>query len=232
MEKFCRLLPWLDIGLAGEMLKSLTGEGIGAYRFMALCEATRTPAYLDCSEWAGEIPASACEEQTDAKRVIGAGICTIDHPGRAYEDEVFFVTGPAKIKETGRVIEVCQWRLDEYDESRPVIFKPTDIEALAAKMNGASERPSTPDVEVLRRQLEAVRAELAETKQKMSEPTPKSRNAYLRTIAALGHALIGGGTGKPNTDANAILAALDKKGIEPPIKSAALADYLTLAKDI
>ena len=190
MEKFCRLLPWLDIRLAGEMLKSLTGEDIDCYRFMALCEATRTPAYLDCSDWTGEIPASTCEEQPDAGRVIGAGICTIDHPGRAYEDEVFSVTGPAKFKETGRVIESCQWRLDEYDESRPVIFKPMDIEVLAAKMNGASERPSTADVEALRRQLEAVRAELDETRQQAAEPSPKSRNAYLRTIAALGHGLM------------------------------------------
>ncbi|MOA25469.1 hypothetical protein D3C78_1461940 [compost metagenome] len=72
----------------------------------------------------------------------------------------------------------------------------------------------------------------AAAKQQADEPSPKSRNAYLRTIAALGYAMINGSTGKPNTDANAILAELDKKGIEPPIKSAALADYLKLAEDI
>lgn len=120
----------------------------------------------------------------------------------------------------------------EVHRTNNLLFKPDDIKALAAKMNGEPERPSTADVEALRRQLEAVRAELDKATRQMSEPPAKSRNAYLRTIAALGYALIDGSAGKPNTDANAILAALGKKGIEPPIKSAALADYLTLAKDI
>lgn len=72
----------------------------------------------------------------------------------------------------------------------------------------------------------------AEAKRQADEPSPKSRNAYLRTIAALGYALIDGTTGQPHTDANAILTALGAKGIEAPIKSAALAGYLEQAEGI
>lgn len=64
------------------------------------------------------------------------------------------------------------------------------------------------------------------------EPSPKSRNAYLRTIAALGHALIDGGTGQPHTDAGAILAALAQKGVEAPLQSVTLAGYLKQAESV
>lgn len=146
MKKFCKLLPWLDVDLAVDLLVSLTDTNIGTYRFMELCEAVQVPAYLDCREWPGEIPAASQDDSTGAQRVIGAGICTIDHPGRLYLDDLAIcITGPAKLEETERTMDSCKWQLDEYDESRPVIFKPADIEALAAKMNGTPEpQPEKP----------------------------------------------------------------------------------------
>jgi len=71
-----------------------------------------------------------------------------------------------------------------------------------------------------------------QAKQQAGEPSPKSRNAYLRTIAALGYALIDGSTGQPHADANAILAAMAARGIEAPIKSDALAGYLKQAEGV
>lgn len=121
---------------------------------------------------------------------------------------------------------------NEVRRTNNLLFKPDDIKALAAKMNGSPERPSTADVEALRRQLEAVRAELDRAKRQMSEPSSKSRNAYLRTIAALGHALIGGSTGQPHTDENAILGALADKGIPAPVAPGTLAGYLKQAGEI
>ena len=64
------------------------------------------------------------------------------------------------------------------------------------------------------------------------EPSPKSRNAYLKTIEALSCALIGGLTGKPNTDAEALLAVLALKKIVPPVGKKALAQYLKEANDL
>lgn len=72
----------------------------------------------------------------------------------------------------------------------------------------------------------------AEAKQLAGEPSPKSRNAYLRTIAVLGHALIGGSTGQPHADANAMLAELDTRGIEAPVEPGTLAGYLKQAGGI
>lgn len=71
-----------------------------------------------------------------------------------------------------------------------------------------------------------------ELKKLADEPSSKSRNAYLRTIAALGYALIGGSTGKPHSDESAIMAALATKGIEVPLAAGTLAEYLKQAKEI
>ncbi|MDC0403732.1 hypothetical protein OAM26_01680 [Porticoccaceae bacterium] len=64
------------------------------------------------------------------------------------------------------------------------------------------------------------------------EPATKSKNSYLKTIAALSSALIGGLTGKPTTDAEAVLAALAGKNVEAPIKDKALANYLKEAGEL
>ncbi len=72
----------------------------------------------------------------------------------------------------------------------------------------------------------------AEAKKQADEPSPQSRNADLRTITALGYALIDGSTGQPHADANAILAAMAARGIEAPIKSDALAGYLKQAEGV
>lgn len=62
-----------------------------------------------------------------------------------------------------------------------------------------------------------------------SEPSTKSKNAYLKTINALSKALINGLTGKPNTDAEAVLAALATKQVEEPVSKKTLAIYLEQA---
>ena len=64
------------------------------------------------------------------------------------------------------------------------------------------------------------------------EPAAKTKNAYLKTISSLSAALIGGLTGKPNTDAEAVLAALAEKAVEAPIGEKALANYLKDAGDL
>jgi len=59
-----------------------------------------------------------------------------------------------------------------------------------------------------------------------AELSTKSKNSYLKTIGALAEALIDGLTGKPNTDAEAILAALASKQVEAPVSKKTLASYL------
>jgi hypothetical protein len=65
-----------------------------------------------------------------------------------------------------------------------------------------------------------------------TEPTTKTKNTYLKTIAALSEGLISGLTGKPSTDAEAVLVALARKNVEAPITSRALANYLKEAREL
>lgn len=71
----------------------------------------------------------------------------------------------------------------------------------------------------------------AEAKKQADEPSPKSRNAYLRTITALGYALIDGSTDQPHVDADRMLTALGRKGIAAPVEAKTLAGYLKQAAD-
>ena len=64
------------------------------------------------------------------------------------------------------------------------------------------------------------------------EPNPKSKNSYLKTILALSDALIDGLTGKPSTDAQAVMSQLAGKGIECPFGEKTLSNYLKEARKL
>jgi hypothetical protein len=64
-----------------------------------------------------------------------------------------------------------------------------------------------------------------------SKPSTKTVNSYLKIIAALTDALIGGRTGTPNTDAEALLAALSAKNVTAPVEKKTLAKYLKEASE-
>lgn len=62
--------------------------------------------------------------------------------------------------------------------------------------------------------------------------SPKTRNSYLRLIRALCDYTIDGLTGIPHKDAEAVIRAIEEKGKESPVKSAALASYLKDAEKL
>lgn len=64
------------------------------------------------------------------------------------------------------------------------------------------------------------------------EPSPKSKNSYLKTISALSDALIDGLTGKPSTDAQAVMSQLAAKGIGCPFAEKTLSNYLKEARKL
>lgn len=64
------------------------------------------------------------------------------------------------------------------------------------------------------------------------EPNKKTTNTYLKTIHALSKAVADGLTGVKHKDAEAILTALDVKGIERPLSAKKLAEYLEEAVDL
>jgi hypothetical protein len=78
--------------------------------------------------------------------------------------------------------------------------------------------------------IKALEKSLSETGDKL--PATKTTNTYLKVISALSEALIDGLTGVKNTDAEAVLTALDLKGIAPPASKKTLANYLEEAKEL
>jgi len=63
-------------------------------------------------------------------------------------------------------------------------------------------------------------------------PAAKTTNMHLRIIRALSEALIGKLAGSHEKNADAILLALDLKGIESPVKQRALKNYLADSDDL
>jgi hypothetical protein len=64
------------------------------------------------------------------------------------------------------------------------------------------------------------------TKPEGEDVSTKTKNAYLKTINALAMTLISGSSGKPHSDAEAVLSLLDQAGIKHPVCKKKLADYL------
>lgn len=146
-----------------------------------------------------------------------------------------------KARLTVRHTDLKAWMARHYPSDNPPAFLFDEIERTThAKITIEAWQVLQAERDALKARVEKAEALYrdkwskleAEDKRRAAEPSSKSRNAYLRTIAALGYALIDGGTGKPNTDANAILAELDRKGIPSPLASGTLADYLKQAEEI
>ena len=64
------------------------------------------------------------------------------------------------------------------------------------------------------------------TKPEGEDVSTKTKNAYLKTINALAMTLISGSSGKPHSDAEAVLSLLDQAGIDHPVSKRKLAEYL------
>jgi hypothetical protein len=78
----------------------------------------------------------------------------------------------------------------------------------------------------------AVAALDSSTQQINKHLVSKTENSYLRLINALSDALVGGLTGQPNKDADAILAALAAGSAEAPITQKTLAKYLKKSSEL
>ncbi|MDV7210134.1 hypothetical protein [Azotobacter beijerinckii] len=145
-----------------------------------------------------------------------------------------------KARLTVRHTDLKAWMAKHYPDQTPAFLFDEIERTTHAKITVEAWQALQAERDALKARLEKAEALYrdkwskleAEAKQQAVEPSSKSRNAYLRTIAALGDALIGGGTGQPHTDADAILAALAAKGIAPTLESGTLARYLKQAKDI
>lgn len=147
MEKVFRLVQWLDMAQAVDYLQDLTATAVNDQLLLQLCEARRCNAYADVDglqgmDWKTGLPS------------IALGFHPVRNPIDAFvndwEQRTVRTDGFCAGDATEWLGELPQWR-------RGPIFKPAEIEALAAEMNGVQTEATTAVIENLHQQLERER---------------------------------------------------------------------------
>ncbi|MDH1056348.1 hypothetical protein [Aquipseudomonas alcaligenes] len=146
MDKVYRLLAWMDINQAVDWLQDMTATQLTDRDLLQLCEAGQCYAYADVDGLTGfNFSNPDCQ--------VAKGIHFVKNPMDAFasgwEPRTLFSEGEISGFGTG------EWSGDLPVWKRGPIFKPSDIEALAAKMNGEDARAT--EIEGLRQELKCER---------------------------------------------------------------------------
>ncbi|MBN1080357.1 hypothetical protein JNO13_06130 [Pseudomonas sp. 1079] len=169
MERIYRLLDWVDMAQAVDWLSALTGSPIGAKELSRLVFSKKCDVYIQALGLAGHyVNDAGCEVG-----VIGRGFQLVlgsetirkaDKKQGIPEKRRFSLEG-ARYEPDPQNHELAiradhdYWEaVVEDDEGYPVYFKPSDIEALAARIKEVPEQASFAQVEDLRLQLEQEKA--------------------------------------------------------------------------
>jgi hypothetical protein len=164
MEKVYRLLDWLDMAQAVDWLQNMTSTRADATSLLQLCDAGQCLVYLDCRGVGGDVFKDIGEEVPLFSPANGAGICKVESPRQLGDKSRTgtHVIGLVQIKSTDKLIENCELWVPIENDVGPPLFKPADIEALAAKMNGVPDQTSlTAENADLRRELAENSSEIA-----------------------------------------------------------------------
>lgn len=253
-------VEWLDSWDAHDLLERLTGSRISVYDLIMVIQAQKVPVYANHEMitlrpvYTEDYPELEAEGwgllepwREPIKRVSRGGVISALRDGK--HQGTFLAVCSVTLLDTRSPLvherkdgqleiwaivpdwpEGFEYLREAWRFHMPAYFKPADIQRLANIINGTEQRTADgAEVEQLRQRIAELEAENTALK---AGPSPKARNAYLRTIAAMGNALVGGLTGKHHTDAEAILSVLASKGIAEPVGKAALSDYLKEAYKI
>lgn len=164
MEKVYPLMQWLSTEEAVDWLQKLTSSRLGVFDLINLCDSGHCDIYVDLMlekltntetgmdvELCGEgkiVGALSCTHETTGAPLLTSGQFTVECDAYGVQSskdaEPEFIYGK-KFYISGK---------------RHPLFKPTEIQALADKMNLVSGKPvaSTTEQEVLRQQLERERS--------------------------------------------------------------------------
>jgi len=164
MEKFLKLLPWLDSEQAVSLLQSLTGAPVTTETLRQICAVGHLPAYVDCSGIKGE------EYEGSCRTVCGDGIQRIERPERMTINEKNgllwatrpVVSGPGWLYPSKEEMPCYQesiwWNVgDMWSSGLPAIIKPSDIQLLVDKMRGEPTQEEIHELSKLREQSAADR---------------------------------------------------------------------------
>ncbi|MNQ30898.1 hypothetical protein D3C85_442560 [compost metagenome] len=155
MERNYREQPWLDSAEALDFLHELTGLARSADELLKQCEAERCTACIDCAFAVGPVP----EDLLFVRRIRGAGYCQLLESSDV-QLSVSESGGEPLLRASGKVVvrgmvwvwsddkasasrEEGIWRLDLSHLCRTLYFQPTEIEALAARLQASD--PASPE---------------------------------------------------------------------------------------
>ena len=149
MEKVYLNLDWLEMGQAIDWLQDLTGTPVTHIELLQLCDSKQCDAYADVDG----LTADELGFDTGAAR----GIHLVTNPLQAFGTE----WRPRETKTKGDTYTQVGASLAFTDIppwKRGPIFQPSDIQALADRMNRTANQPTIVELEGLRQELERERS--------------------------------------------------------------------------
>ncbi|CAM4069584.1 hypothetical protein [Pseudomonas wadenswilerensis] len=154
-EKIYPLLNWLDISQAVDWLQGLTESAVTQYDLISLCAAKQCPVYVDLKQ-----SVNGTDEETWWQDVSGRGIQEVKNPlalvdaGVLTDSRLVLLGEVTWTNDKGAFCrEKIEWAASIVMIDVFPIFRPSDIQALAHKMNGATDQPTAAEIEGLRDQL-------------------------------------------------------------------------------
>ena len=185
MEKVYRLLDWLDMEQAVDWLQDMTSTRANSTSLLQLCDAGQCLVYWDCRGVGGDVSIDIGEEEPMYVPATGAGICKVEYPLQLGDISRHgtHVIGLVRMKETGKLIENTDLWVPIENAVRPPLFKPADIQALAAKMNGEPSPLNAAELnelELERAARESAEAEVLELRKWIGDRTLSNMRAMLK----------------------------------------------------
>lgn len=189
MEKVYRLLDWLSMCQALDFLRCLTSTSLTASDLLDLCASKRCMAHADADGLWG------WNQNIVNQDVVAAGVHRVltpkafKHAGTEKPLNIIFEGTVSSTAEIGEDQFTTTWSAKTPLHNYEALFRPKDIETLAAEINNAAEQPSTSELESLRKQLEHERAgritaeaEVAELRRVRGKQPNQSHDLISKTL--------------------------------------------------
>jgi len=156
MKKVYRLLEWLDMVQALDYLHDLTGITISSYTLLQLCEQKQCGVYANMTNIKG------CDART-LEDCSGIGIHFVKNPISAFWGNPLTQNLFTKGNTTHGLSDDWWPEILNLDNARNPLFKSSEIEALASKMNeeDPAQSPEKPLHPSERKNMERIIATLA-----------------------------------------------------------------------
>jgi len=186
MGQMYQLLPWLSASDAAQFASQLTNQNITVEKLNQLCGAGYCNAYIRCQGIKGVEDGSYRNVCADDAQILVFPEnlrCAVVEDENQKPIEVLSISrplvyGPVWVypheDKPAHSEDNVTWALTTGDNTHYAMFKPADIEALAAKVNGTALSSSTDSIESLRQQLEqehaarlSAEAEVAQLRQEL-----------------------------------------------------------------